>query len=369
MAGLYVHIPFCKSRCIYCDFYSTASKSVNETYILRLIEELHYRQSFVKDKVTTLYFGGGTPSILTLVQLEKILTEIDKIFPLSGMEEVTFEANPDDLSVEYLRGLKELGINRLSVGIQSFDDNYLTILGRRHNSQQAQNAVLQAHNIGFRNITIDLMFALPQMTLAQWETTLAKSLLLPINHISAYLLSQEPNTALNTMVTKGLLTLPNEDNALTQFDFTDAFLRENGFIHYETSSYCLKDCYSKHNSNYWKRIPYLGIGASAHSFNGLERQWNVSNLKDYISKPLTDTLQTEILTSEQQYEEYIMLSLRTIEGINLSTIQNEFPQFYDTFLQKANAQMSQGLLQLIDNNLVASHQGQHLLNQLIVSLF
>jgi oxygen-independent coproporphyrinogen-3 oxidase len=295
--------------------------------------------------------------------------EIDKLFPLSDMEEISFEANADDLRIDYLKGLKSLGLNRLSIGIQSFDDDYLKILGRRHSSQQAQNAVLQAYDVGFNNISIDLMFALPQMTLAQWQTTLTQSLLLPINHISAYLLSQEPNTALNTMVSKGLLTLPNEDNALTQFDFTEDFLSEKGFIHYETSSYCLKDCYSKHNSNYWKRIPYLGIGASAHSFNGLERQWNVSNLKDYISKPLNETSQAETLTLQQQYEEYIMLSLRTIEGIDIAIIQNEFSQFYNHFLQKATIQISRGLLQPIDNNLVITRQGQHLLNQLIVSLF
>ena len=316
-----------------------------------------------------MYFGGGTPSLLTLSQLEKLMTQVDNTFRLSDMEEITLEANPDDLSIDYIKGLKEFGINRLSIGIQSFEDSYLTTLARRHSVRQAQDAVFQAHNIGFNNISIDLMFALPQMTIAQWENTLAKSLLLPINHISAYLLSQEPNTALNTMVGKGLLTLPNEDNALAQFDFTEDFLKKAGFIHYETSSYCLQGYHSRHNSNYWNRVPYLGIGASAHSFDGSQRQWNVSSIEDYISKPLNETLQAETLTSQQQYEEYIMLSLRTIEGINTLTIQSEFPQFYNSFLRKSNIQLSQGLLERLGENLALSRKGHHLLNQIIVSLF
>ncbi|MDR1005863.1 MAG: radical SAM family heme chaperone HemW [Bacteroidales bacterium] len=368
MSGLYLHIPFCKRRCIYCDFYSSASKSVSDTYISRLIEELHYKRSFISDKATTLYVGGGTPSLLTLSQVDKILTESDKIFPLSAMSEITFESNPDDLTFDYLKGLKDLGINRLSIGIQSFDDDYLHLLSRRHNALQAQNSVWDANKAGFDNISIDLMFALPDMTLAQWEKTLAKAVLLPVKHISAYLLSQEPDTMLDTMVAKGLIAMPKEDLALTQFDFTEDFLRNHQFIHYETSSYCKQGWESKHNSNYWKRVPYLGLGASAHSYNGTMRQWNVSNLRDYISMPLSEISQSETLTLRQQYEEYIMLSLRTMAGIDVSVIRNEFPTFYKPFSQQAERQISLGNLCRQGTNLVPTRQGQHLLNLIIVSL-
>ncbi|MDR1847185.1 MAG: radical SAM family heme chaperone HemW [Bacteroidales bacterium] len=369
MSGLYLHIPFCKQRCIYCDFYSTAAKEVSNAYISSLIAELRYRKSFLSDKVSTLYFGGGTPSSLTPTQVNKILTEINNIFPLSQMEEITFEANPDDLQMDYLKGLKELGITRLSIGIQSFNDHYLRLLKRRHTALQAHNAVCDAHNAGFENISIDLMFALPNMTTTEWEKTLAQAIMLPVKHLSAYILTRETGTMLDKIIAKGLLKMPDEALAVEQFDFTDNYLSNHNFIHYETSSYCLNGWHSKHNSNYWKRVPYLGIGASAHSYNGRVRQWNVSNVRDYISLPPDAVSQQEILNLQQQYEEYIMLSLRTIEGIDLSMLQNEFSPFYNQFLTKLNAQINKGYLKRIDNNVITTLEGQHLLNEVLVSLF
>ncbi|MDR1724804.1 MAG: radical SAM family heme chaperone HemW [Bacteroidales bacterium] len=370
MAGLYVHIPFCKRRCIYCDFFSCVSKDVPDAYITKLGEELEERKTFLTDRVTTLYFGGGTPSLMSLNQIEYLISQINKYFPVSQMEEITLEANPDDLYLEYLKGLKSIGVNRLSIGVQSFDDKELQLLGRRHNAAQAIKAINDSADADFENVSIDLMFALPaERKTNSFEMSLKKAVSLPVNHISAYLLSQENDTALDTMIKKGLITLPDEEKALEEFDFTEDFLTSKGFIHYETSSYCLLGCYSKHNSNYWKQKQYLGIGAAAHSFNGEKRMWNVADLFSYVEKPLNETRKSERLTLINRYEEYIMLSLRTMEGLDVSVIEKEFPTFYSSFLQKSQIQIDAGLLKQENTHLKATRLGQHLLNQLILSLF
>jgi oxygen-independent coproporphyrinogen III oxidase len=330
MSGLYIHIPFCRKICSYCDFYKTTATSLMPDYLFALETELEERASYLEgESLETIYFGGGTPSLIPMGGLQKIFEKITEKFSLAPGCEITIEANPDDLSSSYLHELHHSSpVNRLSVGIQSFHDHDLKLLNRRHNAKQALQSIEDAGKAGFTNITIDLIYGLPDLDLPAWRSNLEIAFSLDIQHLSAYHLTIEPNTAMARMTSRGLIHLPEEGESAEQFLLLNKLARENGFEHYEISNLAKKGYRSQHNSNYWKQKKYLGLGPSAHSFNLVSRQWNVSNLRKYIEALTSGTLysESEILDEETRFNEYLMLSLRTNRGISLSHIIQQFGQ-------------------------------------------
>ncbi len=364
MAGIYLHIPFCKSRCKYCDFFSTTHLEKQISYVDALLTEWKDRKHEIKTPIKTIYIGGGTPSTLPIEQLQNIVSCLDN--DLSHLQlrskdiEITLEANPGDITLDKAKAWSDLGINRLSIGIQSFDDQLLTIIGRRHNAEQARNAVAAAQAAGFDNISIDLMYALPSQTMQQWQYDVEQAIQLGVQHISSYGLIYEDGTVLTTLLEHGVIEAIDEDLELEMYDYLVEQLTTNGFIHYEVSNFAQEGRESKHNSSYWNDIPYLGMGAGAHSYNGYQRQWNISDLDSYIKQALAHNLQPEIetLTEEQHRTEKVMLGLRTNRGINLSMVNN---QAAEKFIQ-------QGLLVQQNEQLIATTKGYHILNRIIEEL-
>ncbi|MCD7898949.1 MAG: radical SAM family heme chaperone HemW [Bacteroides sp.] len=335
MAGIYLHIPFCQTRCIYCDFYSTTQMELKSRYVEALCTELKSRGNYLNgDTIETIYFGGGTPSQLSYDDFEKIFSAIDSTFGLQNVKEVTLEANPDDLSPNYLKELAALPFNRLSVGIQTFSDTTLQILKRRHTASQAVVAVENARKAGFRNISIDLMYGLPDETTKNWLTDLNQAIDLYPEHISAYHLTYEEGTILRKLLQENKIREVDEDKSLLFFQLLIEKLKEAGYEHYEISNFCLPGKYSQHNTSYWQGIPYLGIGASAHSYNGNSREWNVSSIQSYIKGIETDNRSFEIeeLDKDTCYNDYIITSLRTRWGISLNHLQANFGGEYVSWL-------------------------------------
>ncbi len=327
MAGIYIHIPFCSQRCSYCNFFSVVSINLLNEVIDAIIKEFSIRKDYLKNEpVQTIYFGGGTPSLLTIQQIEKLLNTIYKNFPVEKNAEITFEANPDDLTEKYLSDLKKLGINRLSIGIQSFDDNKLKILNRRHNAFQAVEAVRVAQRSGFNNISIDLIYGLPFQSLIEWENDLDKAFSLPIQHLSAYALTFEEKTLLLKQKEKKLIEPADEELMIKMYELLLNKSNQNGFDAYEISNFSLPEFYSRHNSSYWTQTPYLGIGPSAHSFNGFSRQWNVASIHKYIERIMKNNsfFEQEILSLQDRYNEYVLLGLRTKNGINIVELEQNF---------------------------------------------
>jgi oxygen-independent coproporphyrinogen-3 oxidase len=325
MAGIYVHIPFCKKRCSYCDFhFSTTFSSYREKLIAAICSELIIRKSELHDAlVETVYFGGGTPSLLTKEELAAIMSTIREHFKLLDSPEMTFEVNPDDATTENLADWKALGINRLSIGLQSFQETDLTWMNRSHSTQQGQNAVRLAQATGFDNISIDLIYGLPELSNDQWVSHLNQALSLNVQHISTYCLTIEPKTALNDFVAKGKLTRPTEDQQSEQFELLVRTLDLAGFEQYEISNFAKDQKYAKHNSAYWNFSPYLGVGPSAHSFNGHQRRWNVANNTKYYQHvgKNQDWFELENLTESEKWNEYFLTGLRTKWGILKNNIQ------------------------------------------------
>jgi len=327
MAGIYIHIPFCSQRCSYCNFFSVVSINLLNEVIDAIIKEFSIRKDYLKNEpVQTIYFGGGTPSLLTIQQIEKLLNTIYKNFPVEKNAEITFEANPDDLTEKYLSDLKKTGINRLSIGIQSFDDNKLKILNRRHNAFQAVEAVRVAQRSGFNNISIDLIYGLPFQSLIEWENDLDKAFSLPIQHLSAYALTFEEKTLLLKQKEKKLIEPADEELMIKMYELLLNKSNQNGFDAYEISNFSLPEFYSRHNSSYWTQNPYLGIGPSAHSFNGFSRQWNVASIHKYIEGIMKNNsfFEQEILSLQDRYNEYVLLGLRTKNGINIVELEQNF---------------------------------------------
>jgi oxygen-independent coproporphyrinogen-3 oxidase len=325
MAGIYVHIPFCKKRCSYCDFhFSTTFSSYREKLIAAICSELVIRKSELHDAlVETVYFGGGTPSLLTKEELAAIMSTIREHFKLLDSPEMTFEVNPDDATTENLADWKALGINRLSIGLQSFQETDLTWMNRSHSTQQGQTAVRLAQATGFDNISIDLIYGLPELSNDQWVSHLNQALSLNVQHISSYCLTIEPKTALNDFVAKGKLTRPTEDQQSEQFELLVRTLDLAGFEQYEISNFAKDQKYAKHNSAYWNFSPYLGVGPSAHSFNGHQRRWNVANNTKYYQHvgKNQDWFELENLTESEKWNEYFLTGLRTKWGILKNNIQ------------------------------------------------
>lgn len=361
LAGIYIHIPFCKSKCAYCDFYSQTDRRPVSDYVKALCLELRLRRGYLRNEpVETIYFGGGTPGLLVAADLNRILSEIYGLFPVIPDPEITLEANPDDLTPEYVAGLKTLPVNRVSIGIQSFDDGELQFLNRRHTADKAVKAVENCRQAGFGNISIDLMYGLPGQTVEAWEKTLDRAVQLNIQHISSYHLIYEIGTPLYQKLESGKITPAEEDTSIKMFDLLIDRLTSNGFIHYEISNFAKPGYISRHNSSYWKNIDYLGIGASAHSYRKTSRDYNVSDTEQYIRSIFTGKLPatSEPIDRNTAYNDYIITSLRTVWGISAEKIKSEFGVEKEKYcLEQARKYLSGNLLTYNDDTLKLTRKG------------
>jgi len=361
MAGIYLHIPFCKTRCIYCDFYSTTRSEMTDRYVSALCRELELRKSYLdKEPVETIYFGGGTPSQLSKENFEKIFETIEREYNLEQCSEITLEANPDDLTPEYIKMLESLPFNRISIGIQTFNERTLRLLKRRHTAEQAISAVKECRMAGFKNISIDLMYGLPGETPESWKADLEQAVDLNVEHISAYHLIYEEGTPLYEMLQKHKVEEVDEESSVDFFALMIGRLTEAGFQHYEISNFCKPDKHSQHNSSYWTGKKYLGCGPSAHSFNGSTRQWNVSSLDKYIAgieKGIPD-FEIEELNVTTRYNDFVITSLRTMWGLSLNRLEEEFgTEFKQYCLENAQTYLDSGKLEIRDNTLFLSKEG------------
>ncbi len=345
MAGIYIHIPFCKSKCGYCGFYSIPSIKLKDRFLEALKAEIVARKDYLKgEKVATIYFGGGTPSLLSAEEIGSLLHHIRLHYPLAENPEITLEANPDTLSEEYLHALHNIGINRLSIGIQSFFDNDLQYLGRKHNAEHARNCIVWAKQAGFENLSIDLIYGLPTSNATQWNRNLDLFFEANIPHFSAYALTLEPNSILTKQIQLGKTMPVNEDDTLRDYEILCQRAEKEGFLHYEISNFCRRGIHSKHNASYWFGTPYAGFGPSAHSFDGTSRQWNVASVEKYLDARLRDEGH-ETLSPEQSYNEYVMLRLRTHWGIDLKWLKREMGEQFSSYCeQQAQPLIQQGKL-------------------------
>ena len=326
MAGIYVHIPFCKGKCIYCDFYSVGRLSLAEQYVERVLAEaLSRRAELAGETIRTLYVGGGTPSVLTVSQMSRLLGGLGEVFELSQIEELTVEANPDDITAEFVSGLVELGVNRLSMGVQSFVDEELRLLRRRHDANDAVKAVEICRDNGIQNVSLDLIYGIPGQTMESWRESIAKSLGLGVDHISAYSLTYESGTALDVMVKDGRLTPLPDETCIAMMNELVSQLKSAGYEHYEISKFAKPDYRSRHNSSYWDRTPYLGLGAAAHSLlpNGV-RRWNEADIRKYLQSQGDVPHGIETLKTRDCYNEDVMLGMRTREGVSVQAIQENY---------------------------------------------
>lgn len=324
MAGIYIHIPFCEQRCIYCDFFSSTMHSYIDRYIDALLCEAKLRPC--NEEIHTIYMGGGTPSQLSVEQIERLVNGLKEIYDLTSVKEFTVEVNPDDVTIEYIAILKLLGVNRISMGIQSFIDDELKLINRRHDSQGAIDAVKSIKNAGIENISIDLIYGIPGQTVESWETSVNKAILMGVQHISAYNLSYETGTALWRMRENGKVHEVSDAQCIEMYNMLTVKLKEAGFEHYEISNFGLPGYHSQHNSAYWDGTPYIGLGASAHSYDGKCRGYNPSSLESYVNSIENGILPIEIEESEwwEKYDETIMISLRTAKGVSLAEVKKEF---------------------------------------------
>lgn len=345
MAGLYFHIPFCASKCIYCGFYSVINRALERDYLLSLHQEMDLRKEYLNGaSISTIYFGGGTPSLLSINTLENILEHIRKNFTLVSALEITIEANPEQLTLEYCQQLRAIGINRLSIGVQSFQDDVLRFMGRRHNAEDAIAAIHNAKEAGFSNISIDLIYGVAERDDARWQQDVDTALSMPIQHLSCYALTPEENSILYKQIQNRKHAPVDDEQAARQYDILVKKIKESPFEHYEVSNFAIPGYESKHNSSYWDHTPYLGFGPAAHSFNGSSRQWNPANLKQYIENiaQKIDNEEKEELSADDLYNESILLGLRTREGIDLQSIgltygQERASQLLQHFRQHVDA--------------------------------
>lgn len=343
MAGLYIHVPFCAKRCLYCDFFSNTEMKYKEPYVTALIRELEIRKDYIgNEPLETIYFGGGTPSQLQATDFERIFDAIQRLFDTSGCKEVTLEANPDDMTPEYVTGLRRFPFNRISMGVQSFKAEDLRFLNRRHDREQALRAVELCKENDLANISIDLIYGLPGQTLKEWESNLDVAIRLDIPHISAYHLIYEEGTALYKLKEAGKISPVEEEVSVSLFTSLIDRLTANGYLHYEISNFARPGMISRHNSSYWTGKKYLGAGPSAHSYNGESRQWNVSSLPAYIRgiESGSPEIEVEELDINTRYNDFIITGLRTMWGVNLTEIQGQFGNDKLIYCQKQAAPTS-----------------------------
>ena len=380
MSGIYIHIPFCKQACHYCDFHFSTSMKKKDEMVLAIAKELEMRKNefqlldcALSDKtvIETIYFGGGTPSVLEISDIKFLIDTVYENYKVSENPEITLEANPDDLSENRIIELSENRINRLSIGIQSFFEDDLIMMNRAHNSAEAKKCLETATQY-FDNISIDLIYGIPEMSNAKWKQNIEMALNFGVNHISSYALTVEPKTALKKLIETGKISQPKDEVALAHFEILVETLEKNGFIHYELSNFGKENYFSKNNSAYWLGKKYIGIGPSAHSFNGKNRSWNISNNAIYLKSIQENTLpsETEILTKTDQYNEYIMTGLRTIWGVSLDKIQLEFGDIYLEYLQKQSQKFLKDELLYIENNILKpTKKGKFLCDGIASDLF
>ncbi len=353
MAGLYIHIPFCKRKCLYCDFYSCTDLSVKDAYVDALVDEMSLRRKYIT-KVDTVYFGGGTPSLMSAKDFVRIFSSINKLFDLSNCAEITVEINPDDITPEYADALAELPFNRVSIGIQTFDDDELHFLNRRHDALQAVEAVKRCQDAGFTNISIDLIYGLPGQTLSSWDKNLECALALGVPHISAYHLIYEENTPITQLKDTGKIIPVDEDTSLLLFSRLIERLSVSGYEHYEISNFSLPGYRSRHNSSYWDGTAYLGLGPFAHSYNGCdEREWNIASLPAYLEgiRNRSPRVTSERLDLPTRYNEYIITRLRTKEGFLSSELERRFgKELFAYCLRQAERYIASGMLLREEND-------------------
>lgn len=373
MAGLYLHIPFCKQACHYCNFHFSTSLRSKGAMVESIIRELELQKNYLGGApLNSVYFGGGTPSLLDTGELVQIFEQINRIFQVDSTAEITLEANPDDLTGEKLSDLRQYTpVNRLSIGIQSFQEEDLRWMNRAHNVTHARDCLASALHAGFDNLTIDLIYGSPTTSDVQWAENLQIALDYDIPHLSCYCLTIEEGTALNTFVRKGQSPPVDEEKAARQFEYLMATAETGGYDHYEISNFAQPHRYALHNSNYWRGDPYLGIGPSAHSFDGISRQWNIANNAQYM-RALTDgtvPFEREVLTPQQRYNEYIMTALRTIWGCDLAQIATFGPSFADYFLRMVQPFLDNGTVEQWRGNYRLARSGKLLADRIAVDLF
>ncbi|MCK5822943.1 MAG: radical SAM family heme chaperone HemW [Bacteroidales bacterium] len=373
MAGIYIHIPFCKQKCFYCDFYSTTLLKNKPVFVKALNKEFYLQKDYLKNNcVETIYFGGGTPSVLTYDELMSIFNQIYNNFDVVDNPEITFEANPDDLTNDYLKELKHSPVNRLSIGVQSFFDDDLKTMNRRHNAAEAEAAVKLSQDVGFHNISLDLIYGLPKMNNQKWLHNLNTAFNLNIQHLSAYHLTYEPKTVFYNYLKNKIIIPVVEQESIDEYRTLVNKTKQEGFIHYEISNFGKKGFFSKHNSNYWRQEKYLGVGPSAHSFNNTSRQWNVKDTDKYISFIEKEILpyDSEILDPEKQYNDYIITSLRTMWGVDLDFLKEKFNERVVSYcLKSAEQYIKTKNMNLTDNHLILSEKGMLIADKIISDLF
>lgn len=353
---IYIHIPFCKQKCSYCNFHFSTSLNFKDEMLNTMKKEIFLRKDELGNKnLKSLYFGGGTPSVLSADEIKSLIDEVLKHFSFNKDIEITLEANPDDLNNAFLKELSKSPVNRLSIGTQSFFDEDLKLMNRAHNASEAEGSIKRAQDFGFENLSIDLIYGSPTSNLEIWKENLNKTVALQIPHISSYALTVEPKTALENWVSKGKISNPKEEEQNREFYYMIDFLKDHGFKHYEVSNFAKPGFYSKHNSSYWKYQEYLGIGPSAHSYNGTDvRSWNVANNQQYIKKLNSDILakETEILSQQDQFNEMIMIGLRTIWGVDLDSLNQKFSEnILAKFNREIQYKIEAGILKIEDNHL------------------
>lgn len=387
MAGIYIHVPFCKSKCAYCNFFSLASEKKVIDYVDALKREIIARKDYLHDeKVETIYFGGGTPSLLPIKCVEEILVILHKNFNISSSPEITLEINPDTVEKNQLFQLKKLGVNRMSVGIQSFHDDDLKYLGRRHDSKHALQIIDDLKSVGFEKLTLDMIYGIPTLTEEKWNKNLDIFFDTEISHLSAYALTVEPKTILGQKIEKEILQNVDEETIIRHYETLIERTKENAFEHYEISNFAKEGCRSQHNSIYWNDIKYLGLGPSAHSYDGSSRQWNVANLTQYIDADFDADFDTdydadydidsglyfekEILTKDDKFNEYVMTSLRTSWGCNVKKITTDYGISYaNHFLKNIKKYLDSGVMINRDDNFILTDKGMLFADGIAAELF
>ncbi|MBP6658496.1 MAG: radical SAM family heme chaperone HemW [Bacteroidia bacterium] len=373
MSGIYLHIPFCKKACHYCDFHFSTSRDLMNDMVQAIVREITLRKNYLAgEKIETIYFGGGTPSLLNRDQLQLLLNTINENFEVDAEAEITLESNPDDLTIELLQMLKSSGVNRLSIGIQSFREKDLLLMNRAHNAVQALQCVSDAKAAGFENITIDLMYGLPELSSEDWSENMKIAFGLGVDHLSCYSLTVEPRTALASMIKQNKVRDIDDGAAALHFEMLMKAAAENDFEHYEISNFARNGKYSRHNTSYWKREKYLGVGPSAHSYNGDSRQWNVSNNPVYIRSLAENKIpaESEELSLKDKFNEYILTSMRTRWGVNLDFVKEEFGDHLSSeLLIRLESQISAGLVLNHGNVFTLSEKGKYFADRVSSDLF
>lgn len=360
MAGIYIHIPFCKSRCIYCGFYSTTLLDLRKKYINAVCREMELRKNYIREPFSTIYLGGGTPSLLDEAELTKLFLYINNVYDVDRNAEITMECNPDDITPKFTNMLSRLPINRVSMGAQTFADSRLRLLHRRHNSDEVKHAVKLLREAGIKNISIDLMFGFPDESLSQWKEDISAALALNVEHISAYSLMYEENTPLWKMLDTGKIKEIDEELSLTMFKELVCQLTDAGYEHYEISNFARPGYRSRHNSSYWHQVPYIGLGAAAHSFDLNSRQWNVADLKLYIEEINNGIIpmEREELDNDTTFNDIITTALRTSDGIDLNAMETRLGKRYrNTLISAAGKHIEQGLLEIRHDRLRLTAEG------------